>query len=194
MSEYICWSRSRYVYRFLRKFASYPFVRADIHDGAPTSISSLLDLSSCTSLQTLSLSIPTYRDAGFITRWLVTLLVQVASSPLEELRFAIHPILRADVADASAMLTAFDWDLITRVLLGCVPERMGHTGEIGRAPSKARVGRFMSLRKVTFYAGQAADYVHIPSAFIPLAPYLRKLSSTSFHPLQKRGIQVCFEA
>ena len=176
---------------------------ADIQDGVPTPVSSLVDLSRCTTLRTLSLSVPTYRDASIITRWLVALLLQVASPFLEEIRFAVHPILRGDAPEAYAMLAAFDWELVTSVLLGytSTSHSSSHSSslingrrEITHPPSTMRhMRRFTSLKKVTFCAGRAADYAQMPSAFVSLAPHLRKLASTFFGPLEKRGVQVRFK-
>lgn len=162
-----------------------------------------MDLSLCTTLRTLCLSVPTYRDTSIITRWLVALLLQVTSPSLEEICFAVHPILRGDAPEAFAMLSAFDWGLITGVLLGYTPTSqaspyspslINDRRKITRPPSAARhIRRFTSLKKVTFCAGRAADYAQMPSAFVSLAPHLRKLASTSFGPLEKRGVQVRFE-
>lgn len=120
---------------------------------------------------------------------------------MEEVRFAIYPILRGDAADAEIMLAAFGWDAVTRILLGFEPERivnMAHASSRSRQLSRRRVlragTRFVALKKVTFCAGRAADYVQIPSAFVPLAPVMKRIAAQYFDSLKTRGIEMCFEA
>lgn len=112
---------------------------------------------------------PTYRDPQFITLWLATVLAQVASSALREIRFAVYPILKSDAGDAETMLCAFGWSELVRVL-----------------SSKPQ---FSGL-KITFVSGRSTDYLQIPGAFVPLQPLLQKTIPKFFGALVERGVEL----
>ncbi len=75
------------------------------------------------------------------------MLSQVTSPVLEEVRFAIYPILKTDVADAESRLGGFGWVEIAELLRG---------------------PQFAQVRKIAFCAGRRTDYLQIPSAFAAL--------------------------
>lgn len=116
---------------------------------------------------------PTYRDPQFITLWLATVLAQVASTVLREVRFAVYPILRSDAGDAETMLCAFGWSEVVRVL--------------------SSESQFSGLQKVTFVSGRSTDYLQIPGAFVPLQPLLQKSIPKFFEALRERGVELDYQ-
>ena len=134
-------------------------------------LDSYLDMSENTCLRVLQLGVPTYRDPQFITVWLATVLAQVAAPALEEIRFAIHPILRGDAEDAARMLDSFDWAQVVDVL--------------------ARP-KFVALRKISFVSGRLSDYAKIPDAFVHLQPVLAKVVPRLFDKVLKNGVELDF--
>jgi hypothetical protein len=140
------------------------------------SLESYLDLSPNTSLRTITLGVPTYRDPKFITTWLHSIISQVSSPYLAEVRFAIYPILRSDAADAENMLSSFGWSGLIEVI--------------------DRKVQFTGVRKVVFTAGRSTDYMQVPGAFIDLTPLLRKVVPTilNLSALRKSGIEVAFQS
>ena len=132
-------------------------------------LESYLDMAHNTGLRSVQLGVPTYRDAGFISAWLAAVLAQVASPVLEEVRFAVYPILRADAKRADDIVRAFAWKDIVGVL--------------GRPP-------FTTLRRVVFVAGRSMDYMQIPGAFVPLQPVLERVLPEAFEPLVEKGVEI----
>ena len=128
-------------------------------------------MSQNTGLRSIRLGVPTYRDPRFITLWLTTVLSQVASPVLEEVCFAIHPILKGDAADAPEMLDAYDWAEIVAVL--AKPQ-------------------FSRLRQVTFVPGRSIDYVKIPEAFLSLRSVLQKVMPRLFRNVIENGVKLVF--
>lgn len=139
--------------------------------GEYSPLESYLDMSENTRLRVLQLGVPTYRDPQFITLWLATVLAQVAAPALEEVRFAIHPILRGDADDAAHMLDTYDWAQVVDVL--------------------ARP-KFVALRKITFVSGRLSDYAKIPDAFVQLQPVLAKVVPRLFQKVLKNGVELDF--
>ena len=137
------------------------------------SLDAYLDLTSNASLRSITLGVPTYRDPEFITTWLLNILSQVSSPALEEIRFAIYPILRGDATEAEGMLAAFGWSELAKML-----ERP----------------QFSAVRKVSFSSGRSTDYMQIPGAFVHLAPLLQKVIPRYFDAgsLGKRGVDISF--
>lgn len=133
-----------------------------------------LDLTSNTCLRSITLGVPTYRDSEFITTWLRNILSQATSPVLDEIRFAVYPILRGDVAEAETMLASFGWSEMAKML-----ERP----------------QFASVRKITFSSGRSTDYMQIPGAFVNLTPLLQKVIPKYFDVelLGKRGIELSFQ-
>ncbi|KAI0343030.1 hypothetical protein BDW22DRAFT_1428477 [Trametopsis cervina] len=142
--------------------------------GPEQRLESYLDLSKNRSLRSITLGVPTYRDPEFINTWLRSILTQIASSDLEEIRFAVYPILRGDAADAENMLASFGWSDMAKLL---------------DSP------RFASVRKVTFTSGRKTDYTQIPGAFVPLTPLLQKVIPRFFDVgwLGRSGINLAFQ-
>lgn len=134
-------------------------------------LAAYLDMSHNTGLRSIQLGVPTYRDAQYISLWLNTVLGQVAA-PLEEVQFAIYPILKGDAPDAKKMLHAFAWDDIVAVL---------------------QKARFAKLKRVVFKSGRSKDYLNVPGAFLSLQPLLKMVLTAAFEPLAKTGVQICFE-
>ncbi|EKM51429.1 uncharacterized protein PHACADRAFT_187939 [Phanerochaete carnosa HHB-10118-sp] len=134
-------------------------------------LATYLDMSHNTGLRTIQLGVPTYRDASYISLWLKTILGQVAS-PLEEVRFAVYPILKGDAPEAKNMLRAFAWKDLTSVL---------------------QKSQFAKLKRVVFVSGRSKDYLNVPGAFIALQPLLRKIMVPEFAPLTKQGVEIAFE-
>lgn len=89
---------------------------AVVAPGEYRALDSYLDMSQNTGLRSIQLGVPTYRDPQFITLWLATVLSQVASPVLEQVHFAVYPILRGDAGDAVRMLDAYDWPAVVDVL------------------------------------------------------------------------------
>ncbi|KAI0705211.1 hypothetical protein BC835DRAFT_1410089 [Cytidiella melzeri] len=140
------------------------------------SLESYLDLSTNTSLRTVTLGVPTYRDPGFITNWLNSILSQLSSPYLEEVRFAVYPILRGDAADAEGMLASFGWQ------------------ELAKAIEKK--SQFSRITKMVFTVGRSTDYMQIPGAFVDLAPLLEKVMPTVLNvdELRSKGVQIAYES
>lgn len=91
---------------------------------------------------------------------------------LEEIRFAVYPILRGDAADAEAMLETFRWAELARMLEG---------------------PRFSMVKKVTFSSGRSTDYMQIPGAFVHLSPLLEKVIPGHFGSLRDKGFELSFK-
>ncbi|EKM56511.1 uncharacterized protein PHACADRAFT_253681 [Phanerochaete carnosa HHB-10118-sp] len=124
-----------------------------------------------TGLHTIQLGVPTYRDAAYISLWLKTILGQIAS-PLQEVRFAIYPVLMGDAPDANDMLRAFAWKDIASILQN---------------------SQFAKLKRVVFVSARSKDYLNVPGAFVALQPLLRKIMVPEFVPLAKQGVEIAFE-
>ncbi|KAI0825834.1 hypothetical protein BC629DRAFT_1450852 [Irpex lacteus] len=139
-------------------------------------LESYLDLAPLTALRTITLGVPTYRDPSFITTWLHSILAQISSTHLEEVRFAVYPILRGDAADAESMLSSFGWSELGKVI--------------------AEMPQFGRIRRVVFTAGRSTDYLQIPGAFVDLGPLLSKVIPTvlDVDELSKKGIEVAYRS
>lgn len=139
-------------------------------------LESCLDLAPLTTLRTITLGVPTYRDPSFITTWLHSILAQISSTHLEEVRFAVYPILRGDAADAESMLSSFGWSELGKVI--------------------AEKPQFGNIRRVLFIAGRSTDYLQIPGAFVDLGPLLGKVIPTvlDVDELSRKGIEVTYRS
>lgn len=145
---------------------------AVVAPGEYRALDSYLDMSQNTGLRSIQLGVPTYRDPQFITLWLATVLSQVASPVLEEVRFAVYPILRGDAGDAVRMLDAYDWPAVVDVL---------------------QKPQFAMLRKVVFVSGRSTEYVKISEAFVPLQPVLQKAMPSLFERVINNGVELTFK-
>ena len=128
-----------------------------------------LDLSHNTGLCSVTLGVPTYRNARFITLWLSVVIGKLNTPVLKEISFSIFPIAVADAQNAEAMLTAIGWSQLVQLLV--------HS-------------RFECLRKVNFVDGHSVVYNQGPSTFLKLQPLLRKVVCPAFEPLVAKGVQL----
>jgi hypothetical protein len=143
-----------------------------VTSGDEKSLQSYLDMTQNTALRSIQLGVPTYRDAGFISAWLTAVLAQVTSPAIEEVRFAIYPILKGDAKNAATMLQAFAWKDIVAVL---------------QRP------QFVTLKRVMFVSGRSMDYMQVPSAFVSLQSVLQEVIPEVFEPLVKNGAETMFQ-
>ena len=90
---------------------------------------------------------------------------------LEEVRFAVYPILRNDASNAGKILEAFGWKEIVELF------------------SRSQ---FCGLQRVVFESGRSVDYLKVSQAFVPLQNVLQNVIPAHFKKLESRGVQVLF--